>query len=140
MVHPFVSRLLELCPGAVSAWQEHLASWGENPERGTYNDLAVFAHHVVDASQRGDFACTDRVFGFIEGALATPTQEVEGLLVWGLVEDIQTISSHTSGLQQTLSQRLGPKSLDAWRRIAAAWRGGRSLADVLRAEARDKTS
>ena len=138
MIHPFVSHLLELCPGAARAWQEHLASWGENPDRGTYNDIAVFAHHVVDASGRRDFACTDRVFAFIEHALAAPTEEVQGLLVWGLLEDIQTISSHTSGLQQTLSQRLGPKSLDAWRRIAQAWKRSRSLADVLRAQARNR--
>ncbi len=139
MTHHYIDDLLRLCPGAEPAWQEHLASWG-GEERGIYNDLAVFAHHLVDTAAKGDFGPADRVFAFMESALESPDEEVEGLLVWGLLEDVQTISSHTRGLQQSLSQRLGQKSLDVWRTIAEAWSGNRSLADVLRADARKKSS
>jgi len=139
MNHHYIDDLLRLCPGAEPAWQQHLACWG-GEERGTYNDLTVFAHHLVDTAAKGDFGPADRVFGFVESALESRNEEVEGLLVWGLLEDVQTISSHTPGLQHSLAHRLGQKSLDAWRTIADAWKGNRSLADVLRADARKKPS
>ena len=136
MNHPLVERLLELCPHASTAWQEHLAFWQGEPDRGVYNDLAVFAHHVVETSIHGDKEPAAAVLAFLEQALETPSEEDQQLLIWGLVESIQVIASHTPGLQEQLTAQSGPRTADAWQRVAEAWAGHRSLADVLRHEAR----
>jgi len=42
-----VEHFLQICPDFKAIWDEHLAYWGDN-ERGEYNDIAKFAHFLVD--------------------------------------------------------------------------------------------
>ena len=50
-----IPALLQVCPSVGSAWEEHIVWWGDD-ERGDYNDIAVFAHHIVESYSVGEYA------------------------------------------------------------------------------------
>jgi len=52
----------------------------------------------------------------------------------GLIEDLQTISSHYPGNDEGFKVWLGSRSTAAWEQIERVWEGKNSLMDVLRAE------
>jgi hypothetical protein len=62
-----VPSLLRSCPSAEGKWRQHLAWWGDD-DRGLYNDVAVFAHHVVESFAEGR---TDEFAAFF-GMLSNP--------------------------------------------------------------------
>ena len=126
--------LLAACPGFAPTWQEHLA-WWKGDERGSYNDAAEFARYLVESYNRGDTSEFEFAFATIERLIDEGDENTRGLVIVGVLEDIQTIASHSCGLDAFV-RWLGPKSRVAWIDIAQAWSGEASLMDVLRAERR----
>ena len=129
-----VPLLLEACPTARTAWDEHLASW-KGEAAGGFNDVNVFAHHVVTSYARGvTDECAD-LFSVVERILADGDEEARSLAALGVLEDVQTISTHHPFGPDAFIRWLGPLSLQAWNQIEAQWRaGGGSLMGVVRLE------
>ena len=129
-----VPLLLEACPTARRAWQAHVA-WWEGEEAGAFNDVSVFARHIVDSYAKGLTAECDALFAAIERILAEGDQEAQSLAAIGVLEDIQTLSSYHSFGPSAFVGWLGPRSREAWEQIDVLWRaGGGSLAGVIRLE------
>jgi len=129
-----VPLLLEACPTAQPAWQEHLA-WWKGKEAGGFNDVNVFAHHIVESYAKGLTAECRALFATVERILEEGDEEAQSLAALGVLEDIQTISTHHSFGPAAFVGLLGPKSRKAWKQIDALWTaGGGSLAGVVRFE------
>ena len=129
-----VALLLEASPSARPAWEEHLASW-KGEQAGDFNGAAVFAHHIVDCYANEATADFGALFATLERILCEGDEEARSLAAFGVLEDVQTVSSHRPFGPDVFVEWLGPKSRDAWDQIAALWRaGGGSLAGVTRYE------
>ncbi len=130
-----IPLLLECCPGARWRWEEHLASWSDEPA-GSYNDLSVFAHHIVDRHAAGITDEHAALFRLIEQVLTNGDEESRELVAIGLLEDIQVIASNQPFGAAAFVPWLGPQSRAAWQTTTAQWAaGGESLAGVIRDEA-----
>jgi hypothetical protein len=129
-----VPLLLEACPTAQRRWEEHMAYWKEE-EAGAFNDVSVFAQHIVDSYANQLTAECASLFATVERILEEGDEEARGIAAFGALEDVQTISTHHSFGPEVFVQWLGPKSREAWDQIDALWRaGGGSLAGVIRLE------
>jgi hypothetical protein len=128
-----IEPLLAACPSFRPRWEQHLADW-HGEDAGIYNDLAVFAHHLVDsyaADRTAEFAA---VFQLIERLLSQGPEELREPLSLGLLEDLQVIGSHHPFGGDAFLPWLGPESRRAWQEISKLWEGKPSLADVIRTE------
>jgi len=128
-----VPQLLMACPTANAAWTAHLEYWGADT-RGEFNDLAVFAHHVVARGAEHDTREFAAFFGLVEVFLSSPDQQIVGLAKYGLVETIQTIASNRPIEPTFFSVWCLDKTKVAWAGVAQEWEGKSSLAEVIRAE------
>lgn len=129
-----VPLLQEASPSARPAWEEHLASW-KAEQAGDFNDVAVFAHHIVDCYAKGATAEYGELFATVERILREGDDEARNLAAFGLLEDVQTITVISRLSPDAFVSWLGPKSREAWDQIATLWRsGGGSLAGVIRSE------
>src|SRR5262245_52135127 len=129
-----VPLLLEACPTAQRRWEEHLAYW-KGEEAGDFNDVSIFAYHIVDCCAKHLTAECASLFATVERILEEGDEEARGIVAIGLLEDIQTISTHHSFGPEIFVQWLGPRSREAWDQIEALWRaGGGTLAGVIRLE------
>jgi hypothetical protein len=72
-------------------------------------------------------------FAAIERVLNEGDQRARGIAGIGVLEDIQTIASHSCG-GDVFVEWLGPTSRVAWVQIAKMWEGKSSLMAVIRAE------
>ena len=126
-----VSDLLKALPSVKVRWDEHLEYWGDE-ERGCYNDMSVFAHHIVECYQRGQTDEFGSVFALIERFISEGSPDVRELATIGLLEDIQTIGSPDRWGYKVYEQWLGSKSRIAWQEIERVWEGKISLMDVVR--------
>ena len=128
--------LLEAAPGFDPAWRKHLAWWG-GKERGAYNDVAEFAHYVVESYAASETAEFEAVFATVERVVREGDTQARDLATIGLLEGIQTIASHHPFGASVFAKWLGPLSGQAWQEIEQLWRaGGGSLAGVVRLENR----
>lgn len=126
--------LLTACPGLVPMWQEHLTRW-KAEERGPYNDAAEFAHYLVESYNRGETSEFAAALNTIEKILSEGSQNARDMVGFGVLEDVQTIASHSCGADVFVPW-LGPTSRIAWAEIEQMWVGKESLMDVIRAERR----
>ena len=124
---------LDISPEFESKWQAHIKRWA--PERaGAYNDLAELALFVVDSYDQGASDAVARVLDLVEELLQRGDPKITGLLVVGLLEDIQTISSNRPFGSKVFVPFLGPISKQFWYELLQVWKGKRSLMDVIRSE------
>jgi len=130
-----IPRFLEICADFRKQWEEHLEYWGKD-ERGMYNDIAEFAHFIVDSYKDGKTEKFPEVFKQIESYLVNGDEKVKEIISIGLLEDIQNIASHEEHGYEVFEKWLGPVSKKYWKEIEALWQGKSSLADVIRAEKR----
>jgi hypothetical protein len=128
-----VSAVLAACPTSLDAWTSHLRWWGDD-ERGDYNDVAVFAHHIVNSANCGSTVEFPAFFELLERMIQQGDPHVKQLAVIGLIEDIQNIASHRPGGYTTFETWLRPATRTAWREVEAAWLGVGSLAEIVRRE------
>ncbi len=127
--------LLAASPSFAPRWQQHIAHWGEE-DAGIYNDLAALAHHLIEAYAAGRTTEFSAVFDSVERLLSQGSEEARAALSVGLLEDLQVIGSHHPFGGDALLRWLGPESRRSWEDIATQWEDKRSLAEVIRAEAR----
>ena len=126
--------LLEACPDAHVAWEEHKLDY-----EGEYEDLsclgmAVFARHVVELMESGGTESFPVVFQLIERLIVEGDEEVRGLAIVGLLEGIQNNASWRDSGYGVFTKWLQPNSLAAWRELEKIWEGKNGLADVIRKE------
>jgi hypothetical protein len=146
-----VPLLTEASPPFADRWTEWLALWEDDDEatgasgpesatpenpRGYYNDVAQFAHYLVKRFESGEIGDFPKVFDLVEILLSNGSEYVRDLIVIGLIEDLQTISSNRSIGRDALLPWCGPLASEAWDQVIEMWRGKGSLADVIRAEQR----
>lgn len=126
--------LLEACPGFEPTWREHRDSWdGEEP--GIYNDTGAFAEYLVACCARGETSEFERAFATIERLVCEGDEAARDAAVFGVLESVQTRSTHESFGPEAFVGWLGPLSRRAWSEIDELWRAnGGSLAGVVRAE------
>ena len=130
-----IPRLLASCPSLTVPWKAHLDDW-DGDERGNFNDAAVAAHLLVELLEAHDLQQLQRGLATIEDLLVGGDQEARAMLIVGVIEDVQTISSNRGLDLAEFSPFLGPETAAAWDRVLQYWQGigARSLADVVRAE------
>jgi hypothetical protein len=132
-----VPALLRACPTALAAWNRHLQLWGGD-ERGLFNDVAVFANHIVGCLTSGDAGEFPAFFRVVEKMIVQGDVKVRELAVTGLIEDIQNIASHRPGGYKPFESWLQPAALGSWLDVEAAWQGVGSLAQMIRRESSGK--
>jgi hypothetical protein len=130
-----ITNLIEACPGIESKWEEHLAWWGDE-ERGSYNDISVIAHYLVERVTEDQTDFFPKVFQLIEQYLVEGGEEIRNLMVVGLLEGLQNVGSWESVGYRVFEKWLGPESQLAWRYLEKLWEGKSSVMDVLREERR----
>ena len=124
---------LVACPGFQQQWQEHKEWWADE-EAGEYNDIAEFARYLVESYEHDRTSEFPTAFAILERILEEGDEEARALAEIGLIEDMQTISSHHPWNAEVFKAWLGPQSTAAWEQIEKIWEGKTSLMDVLRAE------
>ena len=128
-----VEPLLSACPSFRPRWDQHLTDWGgEDP--GIYNDLTVFAEHLVESYAVSSTAEFPAVFQAVERLLSEGPEEARAALSVGLLEDLQVDGSHRPFGGNAFRPWLGAESRRAWDEITKLWEGKRNLAGVIRAE------
>lgn len=129
-----IPLLLETCPGISARWAEHLAGW-EGSERGPFNDTSEIARYVVDSFAEVKTEEFGALFSLLERIIRDGDEDARGLAVVGVLESVQTISSHHAFGPEAFESWLGPLSRQAWADIDRLWSaGGGSLAGVVRYE------
>ena len=116
-----VPAFLAVCPTIGPAWQEYLAFWGDESNRGLFNDAAVIAHHLVDSFARGEVSEFPAAFAVLEACLAEANDQVRNLVMEGVIEDIQNIASHRAFGPSVFCRWLGPLSRAAWDEVICWW-------------------
>jgi hypothetical protein len=132
-IEEVVTTFLRIAPAFAQDWNEHLTFWGGEP-RGQYNDTAEIARFVVLSFKRGNTNWFPEFFAEIEDWLKRDDPALADLLTVGLLEDIQTVSSHETFGSAVFEQWLGPVTKSHWLRTRQMWQGKSSLMDVVRAE------
>jgi len=128
-----VPLLLKACPTAKDTWQEHLEDW-EGEEAGDYNDIAVFAHHIIRCYEQDKTEEINNAFKTIERLINDGSDEVRAIAVTGFLEDIQNIASYHDFGYKVFEPYLRPTSRQGWYELIELWKGKSSLADVIRAQ------
>lgn len=128
-----VPLMLKACPSVKDAWQEHLKFW-EGKKAGDYNDIAVFAHHIVECYVQNKTKEIDDAFETIEQLIKDGSEEIRSIVVVGFIEDLQNIASHDDFGYKVFEPYLRPASRQGWNDIIEQWKGKSSLADVIREE------
>ena len=132
-----IPLLLHACPSISDKWQEHLEYW-DGAEAGLYNDVAVFAHHIVELYKQGKTDEFPAIFNQIEQFILNGTEEIKSYAIIGFLEDVQNIASHESFGYDVFVDWLPPASKQAWDELIAYWAGKESLADLVRWEIQQK--
>ena len=83
--HQVMPMLLAACPSFEDRWQEHL-DWWEGEEAGLYNDLARFAHHLVELEKQGTTREFAEVFHVVERLHVEGDHYVKEAATIGLLE------------------------------------------------------
>ena len=81
-----------------------------------------------------------RAFQAAEDLLVEGDSNVQQIAALGILETLQCAASWKSYGNRVFIQWLGPKSRTEWDELVEVWRGKNSLADVVRAEVKQKRS
>jgi hypothetical protein len=133
-----VPAFLAACPGLGAPWDEHLAFWDGETDRGDYNDVAVVAEYLVDRYEAGNLSEFPAAFAVLERCLAEGDDETIEVTTIGIVEGIQTIASHRPFDAEAFERWLKPRSRLAWLVGVAAWGCQFTLAGWLREQLRSE--
>jgi hypothetical protein len=124
-------RLIAEFPGFRPRWEKHLEFWKGEPA-GSYNDIAEFAHFVVDdLYPNGSTADLQRAFDLMEQWLVNGNQNLRGLIAIGFLEDVQNVASWQAFGKEVFIPFLGPQCHQAWNEIEKTWAGKTSLMEVV---------
>jgi hypothetical protein len=128
--------LLERCPEFAPVWKEHQN--GINADIGPYIDVGEFVHFILNSYEQGNLELMPRAFQAVEDLLAEGDSSVQEIAALGILETLQCAASWKPYGNKAFLQWLGPKSRAEWDELVEIWRGKSSLADVVRAEQKQK--
>ncbi len=128
--------LLERCPEFAPAWKDHQS--GVNADIGPYIDVGEFVHFLIDSYELGNGDLMRRAFQAVEDLLVEGDRSVQEITALGILETLQCAASWKPYGNKAFIQWLGPKSREEWDELVEIWRGKNSLADVIRAEQKQK--
>lgn len=129
--------ILKIAPGFQQKWEKHLEHWKGEPAS-IYNDITEFSHYFVDSYDKGDTSWYGAFFELVERMIVEGNDHMKELAVIGFLETIQTIASWRPHEGKVFTKWLGRKSRDSWRQIDKLWSQQGSLANIIRAEKRQK--
>jgi hypothetical protein len=122
-----IQRLVGICPEFQPSWREYLASWERKPA-GEYNQIGSLARWVVDRMAAQQVECFPALFGEVETMLDGASEDLRAVLVIGLLEDIQYVSTDRGVDPDIALSFLGPESRKSWfeliRQLHGPERGG----------------
>ena len=127
-----VLECLEACPSLQTAWDAHLQSW-DGKERGDYNDIAVVVDFVVGSFERGQTEAVSKIFSIAENVLRREEEAQKEIVIVGLLEGIQNVSSHRAFGADVFLPYLGSSTKKAWNQLNRFWQGKRSFGEIVRA-------
>jgi hypothetical protein len=130
-------RLIAEFPGFRPRWEKHLELWAGKPS-GSDNDIAEFAHFVVDDYANGNGAGLQRAFDLMEQWLVNGNQNLRDLIAVGFLEDVQNVASRQAFGKEAFIPFLGPQCRQAWNEIEKTWAGKTSLMEVVRDEGKKR--
>ena len=116
-----VPAFLTVCPAIAPAWWDNLAFWGDETNRGHYNDAGVIAQHLVDSYEHGELAEFPAAFAVLERCFADGDADTQNLAAVGVVEGIQNVASHRAFGPEVFLPWLGPASRSAWDELCVFW-------------------
>ena len=123
-------RLVAEFPGFRPRWEKHLELW-KGKAAGNYNDIAEFAHFVVeDLYPNHNTSDLQRVFDLMEHWLVNGNQNLRDLIAIGFLEDVQNIASWQTFGRAAFIPFLGPQCRQEWNEIERIWAGKTSLMEV----------
>jgi hypothetical protein len=132
-----IPMLLAACPGFQVRWEEYIAS-RSSEAAGVYNDIGEFVAYLLDAYKDGKTDCIRAAFDTLERFLVEGDSETRERATIGFIEDVQNASSWEPFGAKAFIPFLKPNSHEAWIEVEIMWRGKSSLADIIRAEQRNK--
>jgi hypothetical protein len=131
-------RLIADFPGFRPRWEKHLDFWKGKPAGG-YNDIAEFAHFVVqDLYPNGNTAELQHAFELMEHWLVNGNQNLRTLIAIGFLEDVQNVASWQAFGREAFILFLGPQCRLAWNEIERTWANKASLMEVVRDEGKKR--
>jgi hypothetical protein len=122
--------LLEACPGIEPIWAEHQT----RPSIGEYIDIAVVAQYLADSYSSNNTHFMPTFFATVEDILVNGHPKQKEMIVIGLLETLQNVTSHRHSGYQVFERWLGPATLTQWKALEVLWQGKSSLMDVVRDE------
>ena len=116
-----IAALLVACPSFAEPWRDHVA--GPYGEIGPDIDSGVFAQHLVgllEANRTNEFAA---VFAAVERLLVDGDDGIRYLVAFGLIENVQNISSNRRdwAFAARFREWLGPTTRSAWDEVHRVW-------------------
>lgn len=113
-----IAALRTACPSYAGSW---LSDVGSPP--GPYVDVGAFASHLVDLLEADATSEFPDIFGTVERLLNEGDDGVQYLVTFGLIEDLQNISSnrHDWPFAARFRGWLGASTMNAWDRVHALW-------------------
>ena len=121
MIADVAPAFIAVCPTIDAAWRDYLAFWGDDTNRGYYNDASVIAQHLVASFERGELAEFPAAFALLERCFAEGNAEVQNLVAVGVIEGIQNVASHRLFGPQVFRPWLGSASRAAWDKLCDFW-------------------
>jgi hypothetical protein len=116
-----IAALRTACPSFAGPWLDHV----ESPSNGIgpYVDVGAFANHLVDLLESDATSDFDEVFETVERLLIEGDDGIRYLVAFGLIEDLQNISSnrHDWPLAARFRRWLRASTMKAWDQVHDLW-------------------
>jgi hypothetical protein len=116
-----IAALRAACPSFAGPWQDHVRSF--SGRIGPYVDAGAFASHLVDLLESDATSEFHEVFETVERLLIEGDDGIRYLVAFGLIEDLQNISSnrHDWSFAARFRPWLRPATMEAWDEVHDLW-------------------
>ena len=96
--------------------------------------LQMVGRYVVERFEDGDREPANTAFALAERVFTAGPPDDRGAIRYGLLEEIQNVSSHRMFGANAFLPLLGPVTAAQWHELNEEWAGKRSLAEVVASE------
>jgi hypothetical protein len=116
-----IGALRTACPSFAGPWLDHVGSFSGGI--GPYVDAGAFANHLVDLLESDATSEFHAVFEAVERLLVEGDDGIKYLVAFGLIEDLQNISSNRHGwpFAARFGPWLRPATMKAWDEVHDLW-------------------
>jgi hypothetical protein len=117
-----IHYLLSRFPGFSPHWEEHHASWGDEPN-GLMLALAAFGHYAAEAIERGDTTELVAIAEATDRLVDWPSDHVQTATLYGFLEGLtnRCLGEPSRLPFQRLARYLGPSAIAACRDLDDQW-------------------